>query len=62
MSINLFPWTSMLDNDDALPIYALALCADTIVWGFVIAFCWLWIPMFVIYLTTKLISVLRSEI
>ena len=54
MSINLFPWTSMIDKEDSMPMYAIALCADAIVWGLMVAFCWLWIPMLVIYLTTKL--------
>ena len=52
MRINLFPWTSMLDKGDALPTCAIALCADAIVWGLTVAFCWLWIPMLVIYMTT----------
>ena len=62
MSINLFPCTSLLDNDDALPIYARALCVDAMVWGLAVAFCWLWIPMLMIYLTMKLISVLRRRL
>ena len=54
----LLPWSYMYfyDGDEISVMFVLAVAADAVTWFLAIAFCWLWLPMLLLYLGAKSIE------